>query len=166
MQENQIPIMKVNRLEAHDRLLHVKKQATDIEKCVENIVAQRPFGNHPFYIYAHARTTEDGSAKRLIWQPRLTKPLPQTNSMLFRAYPGTDAIKILWMIPAREMWPQYKKGKVTHSQIVLDSIHAFQFDRKSLEAPEPDDLTESQIDAIYKEIGQEAKINKTNLNVT
>lgn len=159
-------IFKVDRLESHDRLLHIKKQSTDIEKCVENIVDQRPFGNHPFYIFAHARTMEDGATKRLIWQPRLTKPLPQTNSMLFKAYPGKDTIKILWMIPAREMWPQYKKGNVTHSEIVLESIKAFQFDRKSLEAPEKDDLSESEIDAIYRELAQEAQLNKTNLNMT
>jgi hypothetical protein len=149
--------MKINCLDAHDRLLHVQKQSVDIQKYVDDIIAQKPFGNHPFYIFAHARTMEDGATKRLIWQPRLTKPLPQTNSMLFRAYPRTDHVKILWMIPAREMWPQYKKGNVTASEIVQESIQDFQFNRKKLEATEPDELSESQIDAIYREIAQEAK---------
>ncbi len=149
-------IMKVNRLETHDRFQYLQKQNFDIAECCQDLINKRPFGNHPFYIFAHARTCEDGATKRLIWQPRLTRPLPQTNSMLFKAYPGTDLIKVIWMIPAQEMWPQYQKGNVTHSEIVLESISKFLHNRKELEAPEKDDLSEAEIDAIYREIAQGA----------
>lgn len=156
--DNAKKILKLNRLETHDRLLHVQKQSQTISECCQNLIDKKPFGNHPFYIFAHARTEPDGSTKRLIWQPRLTKPTAQTNSMLFKAYPGTDTVKIIWMIPDQNMWPQFKKGNVTHSEIVNESIAKFKSNRSELEAPESDDLSDDQIDAIYKEISSSAKM--------
>lgn len=144
--------MKINILDAHDRYQHFKKQSFDIAECCQDLVNKRPFGEHAFYIFAHARTDEDGVTKRLIWQPRLTKPKAQTNSMLFKAYPGSDNIKVIWMIPARELWGQYKKGNLTENQTVSESIHAFQNNREALEAKEDDDLSDAQIDAIYRQI--------------
>jgi len=153
--------MKINTLDAHDRLGHFQKQGLDISECCQDLVDTRPFGNVPFYIFAHARTEDDGSTKRLIWQPRLTKPKAQTNSMLFKAYPGTDKIKIIWMIPAREMWSQFQKGLLTESKIVTESIRDFESDRKKLEEAEEDDLNDAEIDRIYKEIAIGAKWTKT-----
>ncbi len=152
--------MKLNRLETHDRLQHFTKQSFDISECCQNLINQKPFGNHPFYIFAHTRTDDDGVTKRLIWQPRLTKPKSQTNSMLFKAYPGSDNIKVIWMIPDREMWDQYTKGKITENKTVIESIHNFQFNRKLLDEKEPDDLSDAEIDAIYRELSIEAKRKK------
>lgn len=149
--------MKIDHLDAHDRLLHFTKQGMTIGECCQDLINKRPFGKHSFYIFAHARTEDDGVSKRLIWQPRLTKPKAQTNSMLFKAYPGTDKVKIIWMIPAREMWGQFDKGYLTESKIVSDSIHSFENERARLEAAEEDDLSDAQIDAIYKEISRGAK---------
>lgn len=146
--------MKIERLDAHDRLQHFSKQSFDIAECCQDLIDKRPFGEHPFYIFAHARTDDDGVTKRLIWQPRLTKPAAQTNSMLFKAYPGTDVIKVIWMIPAREMWEQYEKGKLTESQLIIESIHDFQNNRAKLEAREDDDLSDAEIDAIYCHMSQ------------
>lgn len=149
--------MKINPLDAHDRLIHLTKQSFDIGECCQDLINKRPFGNHPFYIFAHARTDDDGSTKRLIWQPRLTKPKAQTNSMLFKAYPGTDLVKVIWMIPARELWGQYKKGLLTQNQTVYESILAFESKREALEAREKDDLQDWQIDNIYRELGQQMR---------
>lgn len=149
--------MKVNVLEAHDRYLHFTKQSFSIGECCQNLIDQKPFGNSPFYIFAHARTEEDGVTKRLIWQPRLTKPKAQTNSMLFKAYPGSDEIKIIWMIPAREMWTQYDEGLVCSNKIVSQSIRDFMYKRKELEEKEKDDLDDQQIDYIYQEIARGIK---------
>lgn len=166
--------MKINRLDAHDRLQHFTKQSFDIGECCQNLINQRPFGEHSFYIFAHTRTLgldekiklyssgqykllEDIPEKTLIWQPRLTKPKAQTNSMLFKAYPGTDVIKVIWMIPEPSMWDQYTKGKLTENKTVCDSISDFQTDREKLEAPEEDDLTDEQIKKIYTEISKEAR---------
>lgn len=151
-------LMKIQLLDAHDRLLDLKsKQSLDISECCQDLVNKRPFGEHPFYIFAHARTDDDGITKRLIWQPRLTKPKAQSNSMLFKAYPGTDLIKVIWMIPDRAMWNQYQKGKLSESSVVCESIDAFENHRGKLEANEPDDLTEGQCCAIYESLSREAK---------
>ncbi len=152
--------MKLNRLETHDRLQHFTKQSFSISECCQNLINQRPFGEYPFYIFAHTRTDDDGSTKRLIWQPRLTKPRAQSNSMLFKAYPGNDIIKVIWMIPAVELWKQYEKGKITENKTVYDSIQAYKLNRNSLEKPEDDDLSEEKIDQIYRELSINAKQKK------
>jgi hypothetical protein len=146
--------MKIERLETHDRYTHFTKQNFNIAECCQDLINQRPFGTHPFYIFAHARTHDDGVTKRLIWQPRLTKPKAQSNSMCFKVYPGSDNIKIIWIIPAIELWGQYKKGNITENKTVSDSIAAYQHDRKRLESPEDDDLSDEQIKAIYQQMGK------------
>lgn len=152
--------MKINRLDAHDRLEHFTKQSFDIGECCQDLINKRPFGDVPFYIFAHARTDDDGVTKRLIWQPRLTKPRAEENSMLFKAYPGKDLIKVIWMIPASEMWEQYTKGKLTENQTVSESIYDFMNNKKKLEAKEDDDLSDTQIDHIYRELSEEIKKKK------
>ena len=170
--------MKITRLETHDRYEHFTKQDFDIGKCCQDLIDKRPFGNNAFYIFAHTRTDEDGTTKRLIWQPRLSKPTAQTNSMLFKAYPGTDSIKVIWMIPAREMWDQYRSGNITESHIVSKSIESFKhlkqieylksigelpldhFEYNELEEKEKDDLNDEQIDQIYRDLSLQAKHDK------
>lgn len=154
--------MKLNRLETHDRFQHFTKQSFDIAECCQDLINKRPFGDHAFYIFAHARTDDDGVTKRLIWQPRLTKPKAQTNSMLFKAYPGTDRIKVIWMIPARELWSQFRKGLLTENKTVYDSIEAFKNHRNTLEEKEADDMTDEQIDVIYKELSRDARSKVSN----
>lgn len=167
--------MKINRLETHDRLEYFNKtQSVDLSTCCQSIVSKRPFGDRPFYIFAHKREIgydekfslfltgkfnhmAEVPTHRMIWQPRLTKPKAQTNSMLFKAYPGTDMIKIIWIIPERELWDQYQKGKMTQSQIVVESIEKFQNDRGALEAPEEDDAREDEGIKIYESISREAR---------
>jgi hypothetical protein len=166
--------MKINRLDAHDRLQHFTKQQFDIGECCQDLIDKRPFGDHPFYIFAHTRTLgmdeklklfssgqystlEEIPEKTIIWQPRLTKPSAQPNSMLFKAYPGTDTVKVIWMIPTPELWDQFTKGKMTENKTVCESIEAFKSNKAKLEEKEPDDLEDHQIDAIYKEISRNAK---------
>ena len=152
------PSIKLNLLDTHDRYEYFVKQKFDISECCQDLIDQRPFGSHAFYIFAHARTADNGVDKRLIWQPRLTRPEPQTNSMLFKAYPNKgDEIKVIWMIPAKEMWSQFKRGLVSESSVIMQSIIDFRFNIEKLRMPEADDLSESEIDAIYREISLSAK---------
>ena len=152
------------------------------QDCINN--RPQAFGNHPFYIFAHSRTIEideriaifndqlmkeklgfsvgqryrtfeEVPTARLIWSPRLTKPVPQSNSMLFKAYPPGDNIKVIWMLPAKELWDQYEKGMMLENPIVKESIHNFKHDFVKLSAREDDDLPDSVVDAIYAEIGKE-----------
>lgn len=152
--------MKLNRLETHDRFQHFTKQDFSIADCCQDLINQRPFGDHPFYIFAHPRTDDDGVTKRLIWQPRLTRPIPQTNSMLFKAYPGTDLVKVIWMIPDEVLWKQYEKGNVTDNETIRQSIHSFVHERDKLAQKEPDDLLDWQIDNIYRELSKAAQQRK------
>lgn len=180
--------MKVNILDAHDRLLVYKKQSDYISKGCQDCINSRPaeFGSLPFYIFAHKRrletdervaiynedwqqailnplserkyrSIEDVPTDRLIWQPRLCKPKAQENSMLFKYHPSTDTINVIWMIPAKELWGQFKKGNMTENKTVVESIYAFEHDRRRLEAKEEDDLNDEQINAIYREIGRNVR---------
>ena len=165
--------MKISRIDAHDRFSYFKKQGLDIAECCQNLIDSEPFGEHAFYIFAHARTIgmdeklklfssgtyaslDQVPEKTLIWQPRLTKPKAQTNSMLFKGYPGSDNIKVIWIIPPKELWDQFTKGKMTENETVCNSIADFQNNKDKLEASEDDDLSDEAIDRIYKEISQGA----------
>lgn len=164
------PIMKLDRFETHDRYDYLKKQDFDIAECCQDLINKRPFGNHAFYIFAHTRTDETAGRTRMIWQPRLTKPNAQANSMLFKAYPGSDIIKTIWIIPKKELWEQYEKGKMLENEMIVGSIQDYMFRRSELESPEDDDLNDDQINQIYRQIGQEIQrkkmmkeLNKANL---
>jgi hypothetical protein len=100
---------------------------------------------------------ENVPSAKLIWQPRLTKPSPQSNSMLFKVYSPGDQIRIIWMIPKREMWDEYKKKNLTESQIVVESIQLFENNPKLLASKEDDDLSEEKANEIYKQISINAK---------
>jgi hypothetical protein len=155
-------MIKVNTLDAHDRLLHFKKdQQNNIFSGVEECLKQNPNAvdmqkYFPYiYIFAHPRTADDGVTKRMIFQPRLTKPKAQTNSYLFRVESNTDLVEIIWMLPPREMWEQFEKGKMFESEEVMTSIVNFTNHRKELEKPHKDDWTEEQIRNKLLEIEKE-----------
>ncbi len=169
--------MKVNILDAHDRLEEVQKQRDVIGEYCQQIIDAMPFGNYPFYIFAHKReigvderfsafmqggysSLEEVPTHRLIWQPRLTKPKVQTNSMLFKGYPMSDEIKVIWMLPSRELWDQYKKGNLTENKTVIESIYDAENNRERLEAKEPDDLSDEAVEKIYEQIGKEDRWKK------
>jgi len=80
--------------------------------------------------------------------------------MLFKAYPPGEQIKVVWIIPAREMWPQYEKGKLTENKMIVESIHDFQHDRRKLEEKEEDDLPDEVIEQIYRQVAANAKYHK------
>ena len=163
--------MKIERLEAHDRLLHLKEdQALNVaqgaEDCLKkNDLSLRLQQHSPYiYLFAHPRTANDGVNKRMIWQPRLSKPKAQTNSYLFRATSNTDQIEVCWTLPPREMWAQYKTGNVTEHELVNWSITMFETQRAKLEESAPEDFKDDQIKNIYliisSEMDQESRIKK------
>lgn len=154
--------MKINREETHDRYQYLMQdQALSLSQGAEECLKQNPLSlglqqYSPYiYMFAHPRTCEDGITKKMIWQPRLSRPKPQTNSYLFRAKSHSDIIEICWMIPPREMWPQYDKGKITESDIVLWSIDQFTNHRDRLSQKEEDDLSDEIIKNIYIKVAIE-----------
>jgi|GEM_PF-495232 hypothetical protein len=159
--------MKIHRLETHDRLQHfVKDQSQNIFLGAEECLKQNPDSlaiqeKSPYvYIFAHPRTADDGVNKRMLWQPRLSIPKAQTNSYLFRAISNSDMVEVVWLIPPREMWPQYEKGKVTESNEVAWSIHQFKHNREELEKPHPDDMSEQKAFEILKSVLREGSQKK------
>ena len=159
--------MKINPLEAHDRLDYFKKEQNanvfnGANDCMKKNELSLMLQEHSPYIYifAHPRTHDDGVTKRMLWQPRLMKPTAQTNSYLFRALSHTDLIEIIWLLPPREMWPQYEKGKVTASDLVMQSIDDFLNHRDELNRPDPQDMPDEKAFEIYKKIDQEMKMKR------
>ena len=111
--------MKINRLETHDRLIHFKaEQSLNIAQGANDCLTKNRLSlalqeRSPYiYIFAHPRTADDGVNKRMLWQPRLTRPKAQTNSYLFRAKSHSDICEICWLLPPREMWKTYDKGTI------------------------------------------------------
>ena len=154
--------MKINRLEAHDRLQYfIKDQSVNIWQGAEDCLKKNPLSlaiqeKSPYvYIFAHPRTHDDGVNKVMFWDPRLSIPEAQENSYLFRATSKTDLIEICWMLPPREMWKQYDKGKVTESNWCFWSINQFKTNKKSLEKPHPEDMTEEHARQIMRQIVNE-----------
>lgn len=151
--------IKINPLDAHDRLLHFKKEQSanlfdGVNECLtknKDCVSMQQY--FPYvYIFAHPRTAEDGATVRMIWQPRLMKPKAQTNSYLFRAISKTDLVEIVWLLPPRELWAQYELGKVTESRDIVTSIMNFLHCREMLEAPHAEDWPEEKIRRKLEEI--------------
>lgn len=154
--------MKINRLETHDRLIHLQKdQAINISLGAQECLTQNPLSlglqqYSPYiYLFAHPRTTDDGFNKKMYWQPRLTKPLAQTNSYLFRAISKTDKMEICWLLPPMETWDQYKKGNVTEHELVRWSISQFLARKVELEKPFEDDLSDEMVKQIYRKVAAE-----------
>lgn len=153
--------MKITRSDAHDRLEHLKKdQSNVISQGCEDCLKKNPDSLflqskcHYVYIFAHPRTSDDGFNKRLLWQPRLSKPKAQTNSYLFRAQSNSDLIELCWFLPPREMWDEFKKGNVTESQDVVWSIGQFMTNREQLELPFEDDISEERAKSIWLDLAR------------
>jgi len=153
--------MKINRLETHDRLQHLKKDqglnlSQGCEDCLKRNSLSLSLQHHSPYIYifAHPRTAEDGVNKRMLWQPRLSRPSAQTNSYLFRAESHSDIVEVIWMIPPKELWDQYIKGNMMENETILWSINQYMNNRKGLEASHPEDLPEERQKYIYRAIRQ------------
>lgn len=169
--------MKVDRLEAHDRLIEVHKQKDFISAAVQECISNVPDEiKSSFFVYAHKRTIGlDEMAKymlkspgkvpthRIVWMPRITKPTPSENSMLFLAKKGSDEVRIVWLIPDACMWEQYAPGKMTHDPLIWESIQTFKENPAKLMKREKDEPTkedEKRFSRIIKKAATESKAKK------
>lgn len=151
--------MKIDKNDAHDRLEHLlEDQSETISRGCDECLKKNPLtasilSRMPYvYIFAFAKTADNGVDKRLLWQPRILKPEAQSNSMLFRAKRNSDIIEICWNIPQKELWEQYRKGNLMQNETVCWSIHQYLNNRKELEAPHPEDLPEEILKSIFRSI--------------
>lgn len=157
-----ISILKLDRLEAHDRLQHLIKEQSNViqqgaDDCLnKNSLSLAYQGRSPYvYIYGHARTLEDGRTKKIFWEPRLTKPKASSNSFLFRAISKTDMLETCWVLPPIETWNQFVRGNVVADDIIAWSIHQYKTNKKELEKPFKDDLPDHRCKDILLSIARE-----------
>jgi hypothetical protein len=163
--------MKINRLETHDRLEQFQQQQDNIglgvEECIRNVPSSITC---PFYVYGHSRNVDyheqvdhllSGASKavtsRLIWMPVVTKPKAAPNSYLFLASKKSDVVKIIWMLPKRELWDNFAPGKMMHNENVWTSIQNYKKYRDVLNVPDKDGPTEKDVLEFRKIIGAEAQ---------
>ncbi len=133
--------MKVNLHETHDRFSHFTANNFGADEQARKIVEAKPFGDNPYYIFVHTRQTDTTLDHRVIWQPRMLKPVPQLNSMLFRVPKEGGCYQVIWVIPPVEIWPEFDKGMVHQNDIVQESIYMFSKRFLELSQPFADDLT-------------------------
>jgi hypothetical protein len=88
----------------------------------------------------------------MIWQARISRPRPQTNSYLFRAKSNTDIIEICWLLPPKETWKQYEKGNVCDSELVRWSIDQYMHNSRGLAESHPEDLPDHRGREIYLDV--------------
>lgn len=173
--------MKIDRLDAHDRLLEFQKEADLISQGCQDCINNVPDTvRMPFYVFMHARTVgldEKASIinqhlaagtplsldkvpeKRLIFIPLPRRPQAQPNSMLFRAQKGTDVVEIIWQIPTPELWDNYLKGNLFENKFICECIEAYKNNRKLLE-DDPEPLTLEQVDEFRMLIKEAAQAKK------
>ncbi len=169
--------MKIDRLETHDRFKQYQNQWDSIvQGCLDCISGVPEAFKGPFYVFAHTRTVENDERSdlvlkwgyqkektpnvRLIWQPRITKPKAEPNSYLFLARKGSDEIQTIWILPKQELWDNFEPGKMMENEDIWTSILNYRFNRKRLEAPEPDGPTKGQEEEFRRIVGHEAQVKK------
>ncbi|MDE3022080.1 MAG: hypothetical protein KGI54_09480 [Pseudomonadota bacterium] len=162
-------MLKVDRLETHDRYLEFMKPTKEIGQHVQMIIESEPFGNRPFYMFGHPRTLDltdrwklfcngkysnfaDVPTHKIMWQARLLKPKAETNSWLFRCYPRSDRLDLVWNIPKPETWDQFDLGKMTEDDTTLVSIYNYIHCKELLDEPHPDDPSDAEAREIYRQI--------------
>lgn len=148
--------MKVDFFETHDRLEHFKSDWETISQGVQDCIDNVPDAiKMPFYVFGHSRQIgiderfnlyfqghwqemKDVPSERLIWMPRITKPLAEPNTYLFKAQKGTDIVEIEWILPKRELWEQYEPGKINYNEVIWTSIQNYKHARAEMEMPDRD----------------------------
>lgn len=167
--------MKLDKLETHDRLLFFKKQQEDMSRGIQDCIKNVPVSiTSPFYVLGHSRKVDvdeqvdllyRGSLivphERMIWSPRITKPLAEANSYLFLCHKYTDIVEIIWMLPKRELWSQYAPGKIMHNENVWISIQNFKKNRNEMNQPDKNGPKPKDEENWFMIMGEEALRNKS-----
>lgn len=137
-----IPILKVGKFDTHDRYLNFIGVDHGITEFATKLIKEDPFQGNPFYLHVHARTMDECGDRRLLWHCRLSKPAATPNSSLFKAYPGTDKIKVIWRIPDERYVDMFKQGTMFSDPDIIDYVFKYLYKKEDLEKAEPDDLPE------------------------
>lgn len=120
--------------------------------CLHEIIAQKPFGNHKFYVFMFLKNVEGiTNVKKIYMHPRLTKPDPSPGSTLLKVNPlePEEAI-IIWTLPNIESFGMVDSGKIFSDPLVKKSVDDYLSNPEAMSQPEPDDLSEMEMREIYK----------------
>lgn len=131
---------------------------------IQNIIQSRPFGKYKFYIFQFVKRVDDTTGvKRMIHQPRLTKPEPLPGTTLLRCDPDRpEDVTIIWTLPNQENFGLYKHGKFFSDPFVAECVEKYLKRPGELMKEEEGDLDDDKIREIYREISANAKSKKSN----
>lgn len=128
------------------------KNKNSVEEFLNQILQSRPFGNRKFYVLTFLKNTPgDPHTKKLVYQPRLTKPKPNPNTSLYRLNPlRPDEVEVFWILPKIQAFGLYAKGKVHENEFIHECIQKYLNEYDSLCRKEADDISDSEIKELYR----------------
>jgi len=134
----------------------------DYVKCIQSLIASKPFGDRKFYIFSFIKRVDDNSGyKKMYHQPRLTRPEPVPGTTLMKVDPNDPGTAmIIWTLPNQENFGMYQEGKIFADPFVHECVDKFLKNPKVLMTPDPDDLNDQQIREVYKELKHNLKAKK------
>lgn len=154
---------KIDRFETTDRYDEIKSDETQkiqegLHECLTKNDLSLVLQKYSPYIYVFAHVRTEGNKKRLLWQPRLTKPEAADNSYLFRVESNTENCEICWILPPMRMWEEFTKKGLFDDEIISYSIASYK--NKTLNREHPDDLPPERIKNIYKLVDDHFRMHK------
>ena len=130
----------------------------DYVRCIQNLIASRPFGDLKFYIFSFVKRVDDTSGlKKMYHQPRLTRPEPLPGTTLMKVDPNDPGTAtIVWTLPAEASLGLYQQGKMFADKFVYECVQKYLNSPRDLIQKDPDDLNDDQIREVYKGIKRDA----------
>ena len=140
----------------------VQNSSDDWSRCIRDLITSRPFGDRKFYIFTIVKRVDDAAGiKKMIHQPRLTRPEPLHGTTLLKVDPDNpDEVLVVWTLPDEENISLYKFGKLFADEFVHSCIEKYLKRPKELMEPDPEDPNEEQMRQIYKEKLQDLRWSK------
>ncbi len=161
-------IAKVKKNDVMEFIEEYKYQsAKGVEEMLNKLIMNPPFGGHNFYVFSFLKNDMKGNGeKTLIYQPRLTKPCPVDNSMLFRCTPfDPEKVEVMWIIPSEQHMKLFQEGKVFYDGLIAECIDKFQKNPQLLRVKEKGDLSDFMIKEVYKQSSQRSKYTQKSLGL-
>ncbi len=140
----------------------------DYVKCIQGLIASKPFGDRKFYIFSFVKRMDDNSGyKKMYHQPRLTRPEPVPGTTLMKVDPKyPEEATIIWTLPNQENFGLYQAGKMFSDPFVYECVQKFLKSPRDFMQKDADDLSDEQIRDAYKDIKRNLKAKKSkNLRV-
>jgi hypothetical protein len=139
-------------------------------ECLKNVPDSIDF---PFYVYGTSKIVDLDEKQsiilsgydiapdmRIVWVPKIIKPVPTSNSYLFLCRKNSDVHQIIWILPRKALWEQYKPGMVAFNDNIYISIMNYTHRYKEMCQPDPNGPTEKDKEKFFRIFGEEAQKRK------